>query len=239
MSTVRANRHRRRPTRWILVAALALLVSVLAGTELLLRAKPLVDTTPFLVTDLPPVALETEPSVCRRGADQDLVDTIGATIGAGGRITSPHVYACPAAFDGRRVTYVGEPVGELIRRRSGVWVQVNDDDYALEVGPMGAHRESRGFSSGLSVWLPDGLHEQIDGVGRPGRRGDIVLLEGVLLRADPDDGGGITLRADHLEVVAPTVEVPEPFHALQAIVAGVLAALAAATLLWSRATGRR
>ncbi|MFA9429794.1 hypothetical protein [Egicoccus sp. AB-alg2] len=230
---------RRRPTRWILVVAVGLLVAVLGGTELLLRAKPLIDTEPFIVEDLPLVALEADPALCRRGTDDETLETARMGLLEGGRITSEHVYACPEAFDGLRVTFVGEAVGELIQRRGGVWVQVNDDDYALSVGPMGAHRQHRGFNTGLAVWLPDGLHEQIDGVGRPGRRGDILLLEGVLLRADPDDGGGITLRADRLEIIAPTVAIDEPLHTPQAVVAAILAVAAGAALTWSRVASRR
>jgi hypothetical protein len=120
-----------------------------------------------------------------------------------------------------------------------VWVHVNDDDYALEVGPMGAHREYRGFSSGLAVWLPDGLHEQIESVGLPGRRGDILLLEGVLHQADPDDGGGITLRADTLEVLVPPMEAPEPLHTLQAVLAALAAVAAGGALFWARRVQRR
>jgi hypothetical protein len=89
------------------------------------------------------------------------------------------------------------------------------------------------------VWLPDGLHERIEGVGRHERRGDVLLLEGAVFRADPDDGGGITLRADELEVLAPTVEIPEPFHLIQAIVAGLLGVLALAGLVWSRRAKQR
>jgi hypothetical protein len=67
------------------------------------------------------------------------------------------VTSCPAAYDGHRVTYVGELVGDLLRREGGAWVLVNDDDYALRVGPLPAHPELRGTNSGLSVWLPDPL----------------------------------------------------------------------------------
>jgi hypothetical protein len=113
--------------------------------------------------------------------------------------------ACPRLLDGRE--------GRLRRRgrrrrppaQGGAWVLVNDDAYALEVGPLGPHRERRGFSTGLAVWLPDGLHEQLGAPGRHGRRGDDRAVEGVFLRADPADGGGITVRAD-------TSRGPRPFR---------------------------
>lgn len=228
------RQRRRRPTRWTLVAGVAVLALVLTGTELLLRAKPVNETAPFIIEDLPAIGLDPEPIRCRRDIDEDALARLRGPLTPDTRITSAHVVACPVAYDGLRVTFVGEAVGDLIDRDGGVWVQVNDDDYALEVGPMGAHREHRGFNSGLAVWLPDGLHEQIEAVGGPGRRGDVVLVQGVLRRADPGDGGGITLRADHLEVVAPTVAVPEPLHGLQAAIAALLAVTAAGVLVWSR-----
>jgi hypothetical protein len=210
---------------------------VLAGTEALLRAKPTVEVDDLRV-DAPPLALA-EVRTCTRGTDDTTVDEIIEEFTPGGRVSSTQIYACPAAFDGLRVTFVGEAIGEVLPRRGGAWLQVNDDDYALEVGPLGPHVERRGFSGGLSVWLPDGLHERIEGVGRHERRGDVLLLEGAVFRADPDDGGGITLRADRLQVLAPTVEVPEPFHLVQAIVAGVLGLLALGGLVWSRRAKQR
>jgi hypothetical protein len=229
-------RRRQRTRRLLLVLVLGV-ATILAGTEALLRAKPVV-APEGLQVDVPPLALA-EVRACTRRADDPTVDEIQASYLPGGRVSSTQIYACPAAFDGLRITFAGEVIGEVIPRRGGAWVQVNDDDYALAVGPIGPHLEQRGFNTGLSVWLPDGLHERIEGVGRHGRRGDVVLLHGPLLRADPADGGGTTLRADRLEVLAPTVEVTEPLHRLQALVAAIMAMLAAAGLIWARRARQR
>jgi hypothetical protein len=231
--------RRRRPTRWLLVAAVAAVALVLVGAEALLRAAPQLDRDELRVEDVPRLAMADTRSCTRQQEDLAIVDEIRAELLNAGRIASAQVYACPLAFDGLRVTYVGEAIGEVIPRSGGAWLQVNDDDYALEVGPISGHRELRGFNSGLSVWLPDGLHERIEGVGRPERRGDVIQVTGVLLRADPQDGGGITLRADQLEILAPAVDVPEPFHLLQAIVAGILVLLALAAGGWARAVRNR
>jgi hypothetical protein len=227
--------RRRERTRYLLIGAVLGLALVVVGAELLLRATPLDEDRlqQMRVEDVPPLAT-TEVPRCIRRADEELSGDIRDAFPAGGRISSAQVYACPAAYDGLRVTYVGEPVGELLPRRGGVWAQVNDDDYALEVGPISGHRELRGSNSGLSVWLPDGLHERISDVGRYGRRGDVIAVTGVLLRADPADGGGTTLRADQLEVLAPAVDVPAPLHTVQAIVAAVLAVIALGTVVWAR-----
>jgi hypothetical protein len=232
-----APRRRQRTRRLLLVVALGIGL-LLAGTEALLRAKPVVDVEHLQVEDLPGFALG-ETRTCTRHVDDPTADEITAEFLAGGRVTSAQIYGCPSAFDGYRITFVGEAIGEILRRDGGAWVQVNDDDYALQVGPIGAHLEQRGFNTGLSVWLPDGLHERIEGVGRPEVRGDVLLLEGMLLRADPADGGGITLRADRMEILAQSVEVPEVLHTLQAWIAGVLAAAALVAVVWARRARQR
>lgn len=234
----RAGSTRRSPqrTRWPLLTTLVLLLTMLAGVVALERAAPVSARSAPAVTGLPPLALD-EPIACTRADERTGIDELRAELDREGRITSEMVYSCPRLFDGLTISYAGEVVGDvLVRRRgaSGAWVLVNDDAYALEVGPLGAHREQRGFNSGLSVWLPDGLHEQLGAPGRSGRRGDIVLLEGVLLRADPADGGGITLRASTLEVVSPSVVVDEPLNAALAVAATVVMALALVAMLVAR-----
>jgi hypothetical protein len=230
-------RRRQRTRRLLVVVALGV-TGILVGVEALLDAKPLGDVEHLLIEDLPPLALD-EVRTCTRHTDDPTSEEISAEFLQGGRISSLQVYACPSAFDGKRVRFVGEAIGEILRRDGGAWLQVNDDDYALQYGPIGRHLEQAGFNTGLSVWLPDGLHERIEGVGRPEVRGDVLALEGVLLRADPDDGGGITLRADRMEIVAPTVEVPEVLHTVQAGVAVVLAVVALLALVWSRTARQR
>lgn len=234
---------RRGHTRRLLIVPLLGLAALVGGIVALEAAAPQVDPATIealsLEDDLPPLALDDVPT-CTRAVLEELTTTeLRGEFRAGDRISSEQVYACPDAWDGQDVTFVGEAIGELLHRDGGVWVQVNDDDYALRTGPLVGHRERSGSNSGLSVWLPDGLHEQVDGVGRPDTRGTVMELRGELLRADPDDGGGTTLRVEELEVVAPAVTVEEPLHVLQIAVAGVLAALAGAALWWARRVRRR
>jgi hypothetical protein len=230
--------RRRQRTRRLLFVLVLGLAAILAGAETLRDAKPVGDVTDLQIVDLPPLALG-ETRTCTRHTDDPTADEIAAEFVAGGRVSSSQIYACPSAFDGLRVTFVGEAIGEVLPRDGGAWVQINDDDYALQHGPMGRHLEQAGFNTGLSVWLPDGMHERIEGVGRPEVRGDVLALEGVVLRADPDDGGGITLRADGMEVLARTVEVPEVLHRTQVVVAAALAFLAMGALVWSRRSRQR
>lgn len=163
---------------------------------------------------------------------EELPSDIGEA-GAGpiGRVTSGEVLTCPFAFDGLRVRYVGEVVGDVLARRGGSWVLANDDPYALGEGPLTAGGTPRGTNSGLSVWLPDPYDELADDPGRPGLRGDVLVVTGTIHRADPDDGGGLTIRADEVEVVAEAIAIDEPVHWRQVGAAAVLGALAL-LVLW-------
>ena len=242
---------RRAPTRRLLVGLLAVLLVLLAGVLWLESTHPQLDPTGNVVPGVPPLALDDEPT-CRRFVDETPIVDIRERLESdaararirddfpnGGRISSTQVFLCPSAYDGMEVTYVGEVVGDLLRRRGGAWAQVNDDDYALVTGPVVGHRERGGFNTGLSVWLDESLADRITSPGRPALRGDVVLLRGTLLRSDPDDGGGITLRATQMETLAPPLQIDPPLHVIQLIVAAVLSVLALAATAWARQVRRR
>lgn len=242
MSQARDARHQRerdqRRTRWPILAVGLLFVTLFALTSILERSAPSLPASAPAVAGLPDVVLDA-PITCTRAIERAQIDDLARELRSEGRITSAMVFACPRLFDGRAVVYIGEVIGDVLVRDGGAWVQVNDDDYALEVGPFGAHRDQRGFNSGLAVWLPDGLHEQLGAPGRHGRRGDVISVSGVLRRADPADGGGITVRAAELEILAPAVTTEEPIHRDLALVATLAAAVALATTVWARVRRRR
>lgn len=156
-----------------------------------------------------------------------------------GRISSSEVLECPAVFDGRFVSYVGEVVGDVLRRGDGAWVLMNDDAYALEVGPLPAHTDLRGYNSGLAVWLEGDLADLADQPGGPRWRGDVLEVRGTLHRADPADGGGLTLRATDAEVIAAAQRARVPLHTGQAIAAIVLSVAAAGIVIAERRAARR
>lgn len=223
--------------RWPVLGVLLVLGLLLVLTSVLERAAPRLATSATAVADLPEPVLDA-PVRCARADDPERLEDVRTHLRPDGRLTSAIATACPQLLDGRTVTFVGEVVGDVLGRPGGAWVQLNDDDYALEIGPFGPHRERRGFSGGLAVWLPDGLHEGLGEPGRHGRRGDVVLVEGTFLRADPDDGGGLSVRARSLEVLARSVPVEEPLNTPLVLAATVAAVLATAAWGWARRRGR-
>lgn len=162
-----------------------------------------------------------------------------ATEGDTGLAISGAVLECPFAFDGLRVRYVGEVVGDVLQRDGGSWVLLNDDAYALRTGPLGAGGEAAGTNSGLSVWLPDPLDELATVPGRAGVRGDVLDVTATVNRADPADGGGLTLRVDDATLLAPAVELEDPVHWRQVGAAIALGVLALGLTLRDRTRRRR
>ncbi len=205
------------------VAGVLLVIAAVIGlTVLLQHTAPTVTLTPLeeLLAEQPPQDVVN----CERtlpGSDSE--ETV---VGRVGRITSTDAVACPRRFDGRIVTYVGEVVGDVLRRDGGAWIQVNDDGYAMEVGPLPAHREYRGSNSGLAVWVPEEFIDLIQAPGRRGVRGDVILVDGVFLRADSQDGGGLTIRATSVRHLAPPTPIDRPIHGALALAAGIAAVLA-------------
>lgn len=211
--------------RGIVVGGCLGIVAVLAAANLLLAAHPERSVAGLEIRGVPPLATE-EATTCRRHLDEELIAALRLAHPPGGRVSSSQITACPAALDGLEVTYVGEVVGDVLHRNGGAWVQINDDDYALITGPLVGHRELAGFNTGLAVWLEDLLANRIEAPGRPARRGDVVLVTGVVHQADPADGGGITLRAHTMETLANPVDVEPAVHVPQLVVAIVLSLLA-------------
>lgn len=223
------SRRETSPQRLLLVPAL-LLVTLIVGIQLLEQGSPR-SMDPSLVVDAPSPESEVEVRRCRREGDPQAVVDARSELGEQPLVTSARVVACPAAFEGLSVRYVGELVGDLLPREGGAWVLVNDDDYALEVGPLPAHRDHRGINEGLTVWLPEELQARVTGLGRPNQRGDVVELEGRIERTDPADGGGLTLRAARMEILAAATTVEEPLAVPQLLFTVAMGLIAG--LLWS------
>ncbi len=156
-----------------------------------------------------------------------------------GRLSSGVAVECPDRFDGQIVTYVGEVVGDVLRRSDGAWVLMNDDPYALEQGPLDVTEQYAGSNSGLSVWLPGAMADLPDRAGNARWRGDVLHVTGVMLRSDPEDGGGLTIRATEARVVSEEIPIEDPVNVLQALVAVGLLGLAGALAWWVRIRDER
>ncbi|MBW3601911.1 MAG: hypothetical protein KY434_04320 [Actinobacteria bacterium] len=153
-------------------------------------------------------------------------------------VTSSELFDCPGRHDGRRVRYRGEVVGAVLEREGGAWVQLNDDAYAGELGPLPAHRDYRGGNAGIGVWLPAELAGRIHHVGGPRFRGDVLDVVGRFHRVDAATGEVVIVRAEHGSVARRGKAFVEPFRADRGVAALLLGALAAVAVVTERRVGR-
>lgn len=207
--------------RRVLVLDLALAVLLVAALGVLRGAA--------VTHELPEVPLE-EVEALRASCETPTADVPGRLI------SSSVAVECPAVFDEAPVVVVGEVVGDVIHRAGGSWIQLNDDPYALEVGPLPITGAQAGTSAGLAVWLPDPLDDDLS-AGRSDRRGDVLVVRGTFLRTDDGDGGGTSVRADGVRLLAPAVTRSEAVAPRAVLVTLALAAAAAAA--WTRRGARR
>ena len=214
------NRAReRQPTPRLRVAAVA--VFALATLSLLvlgvnqLRHPATVDPVPHV-----PDADPREPASCP--------SAVGVTAP---RVTSNDLYACPRVYDGTVVAYEGEVIGAVLPRSDGAWAQLNDDAYAGDLGPLPAHGDFRGGNAGLGVHLPRALAEEVEWVGGPTARGDVLEVTGTFHRVDADSGEVAVLRADDGSVIRRGQPIEDVVLSDRRIVGGVAVVATLALLI--------
>lgn len=168
----------------------------------------------FLLPEQDPEAVRLAQQIAERAQSAALRQSVPgvricpAAENAPRSVSSALLYECPRLYDQRVVTYTGEVVGEVLLRQGHAWVQLNDDAYALTLGPIGSHAVSAGSNSGVSVSIPLEAAEAIENVGASERLGDRLTVRGVFYAGDPADGGGTGIRAD--EVLAVERGGPRP-----------------------------
>lgn len=116
-----------------------------------------------------------------------------------------------SGYDGKSVTIEGEVIGDVMVRGASGWINVSDG------------------TNDIGVWAPAEALWLVTHVGRYHSRGDRVRITGEFRRADPEQGGDLTLRAADLTVLEPGGTVGHPVRAgrplLALIALGVSAVL--------------
>jgi len=142
--------------------------------------------------------------------------------------TSGELVNEPKRFDGVRIEFEGEAIGEVMHRGADAWLHLNDDAYMLknveEGAPLG------GFNSGMPVWVPGELADRIEVFGDYKHQGDVVRIEGVFNAACAEHGGDMDIHADSLEVLAQGRDALDPIRPWKGVTAVVLAVMAG--VLW-------
>jgi len=99
-------------------------------------------------------------------------------------VSSTDLTANPRNYDGQIVTYRGEVVGDIMKRKEGAWINVLDGERAV------------------GVWVND--TPMISNISRAGsyfHKGDIVEVRGVFNAACGDHGGDTDIHADSISIV--------------------------------------
>ena len=93
-------------------------------------------------------------------------------------------------LDGKKVTYRGEAIGDVLARGEHAWVAVNDG------------------SNAISIWIKMELARFISSVGNYKRKGDIVEVTGIFNNACAEHGGDLDIHALTLRKLQPGGPVP-------------------------------
>jgi hypothetical protein len=229
-------------TRVLAAFLLSLLVLVALGAMTELLRHPAPDGGPVVDGDAEDEegGDPRDPVVCPEPAPREGAEETGdVDVPDGLAVDSNVLYDCPSTFDGAMVRYSGEVIGDVLWRRDGAWVQLNDDVYADALGPLPAHRDYRGGNAGVGVFIPRALAEQIAFVGDHDNHGDVIDVIGTFHRVDPISTEVAIIRARTGEVARPGRPFPHAPLRDRQLVAGILVPLAIAALLWERRSNRR
>lgn len=94
-------------------------------------------------------------------------------------------------YDGKEVVYQGEVIGDIMRRKSFVWANVNDGKNAV------------------GIWIKADLVKDITYTGSYKSQGDRVEVAGVFHRACIEHGGDADIHATALRLVCPGSPIQE------------------------------
>ncbi|MFH1678523.1 MAG: DNA-binding protein [Candidatus Omnitrophota bacterium] len=88
-------------------------------------------------------------------------------------------------YDGKEIIYEGEVIGEVMNRKGGTWVNINDGD------------------NSIGVWMPTELAAVIEYKGGYKFQGDIIRVNGVFNYACRKHGGDLDIHAVSLLKIKP------------------------------------
>lgn len=141
---------------------------------------------------------------------------------------------CPDLYDGWTVTYTGEAIEAVFPLGDRTVVTLNDDDYALQTGPLPEARTALGGNSGLAVVLPPGTTDRIRFLGDYRHRGDRLEVVGTYDSAADVLGGEPAIVADDVVTIERGYRIEHAVGARTAVAAVVAAAGALAVAITTR-----
>jgi hypothetical protein len=95
-------------------------------------------------------------------------------------------------YDGMEVVYLGEAVGDVMKRGEYAWVNVYDGTYAV------------------GVYAPSRLLGDVNVLGDYAHRGDMIEVTGVFNRACREHGGDMDIHAREVRLIAKGYSLEHP-----------------------------
>lgn len=140
------------------------------------------------------------------------------------------------SWDGRTVSFMGEAIGEAMRRGAMCWVHLNDDAYMWKNIEEGT--KLGGYNSGQAIWVPADLASKISFFGDYLYDGDVVKVSGVFHAACREHGGDMDIHAEVLEIVRVGYPIAHRINRRR-LMQGVFMLFLAGLLFWVRTFARR
>lgn len=139
---------------------------------------------------------------------------------ASGTVTSSELIANSAEYNGQRVVYSGEVVGDVMARKDHAWINVHDGDNAI------------------GVWISASLAGNIKNTGSYKSTGDKIEVTGIFNRACPEHGADLDIHAQGLRILKEGGQIKRQFDTGKrnavVILCGVVVILWILTLLLRR-----
>lgn len=135
-------------------------------------------------------------------------------------VTIPELVSGSAKYDGRKVVFRGEVIGDIMVRKDGVWINVLDQGVAM------------------GVFMSTDLANKIRFTGKYGYRGDLVEVRGAFNHACPVHSGEPDVHCEGLVVLEQGGKVPTAVSLPRIYLATGSLLLAGILFLTARSKGR-
>lgn len=119
-------------------------------------------------------------------------------------------------YDGAKIEYEGEVIGDIMVRGDFVWINVNDGNRAI------------------GVWAKQDLAKKIKIKGDYGNVGDRIRVKGTFNRACTQHGGDLDIHAEKISIIEKGHKVEHPIDPKKVIVSVVLLLMVIAVILLPR-----
>lgn len=107
-------------------------------------------------------------------------------------------------YDGQKVSYTGEVIGDIMDRGEYSWVNVSDG------------------ANAIGTWVKTSDMQNVTIAGRYGYHGDTIKINGVFHRACAEHGGDFDIHAEKIEVSQKGYAVGHSFTIIKIIISSVL-----------------